>query len=71
MPPKFALQSYDLFIYPKYLHLGPYSLNLIYSKEPFKSKDFLYFMLLSLFLYSLNSPPPPPPPQTKEPKFFP
>ena len=28
---------------------GPYSLNLLYSKEPLKSKDFLYFLLLVCF----------------------
>ena len=43
---------------------GPYSLNLPYSKEPLKSKDFLYFLPLPLFLYSLNFP------QTKEPNFL-
>ena len=45
-------------------HLGPYSLNLLYSKEPLKIKDFLYFLPLPLFMYSLNFP------QTKEPNFL-
>ena len=39
--------------------LGPYSLNLLYSKEPVKSKDFLYFLPLPLNF-----------PQTKEPDFL-
>ena len=33
---------------------GLYSLNLLYSKENLKNKDFLYFLLLPLFWYSLN-----------------
>ena len=44
--------------------MGPYSLNLLYSKEPLQSKDFLYFLPFPLFLYSLNLP------QTEEPNFL-
>ena len=35
--------------WPQVGNQGPYSLNLVYSKKPLKSKDFLYFLSLPLF----------------------